>query len=138
MTTAFLIWAYLGLGNFIIAMWVITVFTSIGFVFWYVRRLINIDYNTPRLEEPAAYAELHKKARSIYPYKTLFVFILITTFYPSISDLKYIIGGTVLIEGGKMIADSKEAQKLPDNIIKAANTFLTKVNDEKKKSDKSE
>lgn len=52
--------------------------------------------------------------------------LLFITLYPDKEDLALIFGGTALVH----VAQTEEAQKLPDNLLKAANAFLEGVYEE--------
>lgn len=50
-------------------------------------------------------------------------FLVVDSFYPDKEDLAFIFGGAIAVD----IATTEEAQKLPDNLLKAANSFLEGV-----------
>ena len=54
--------------------------------------------------------------------------ILMNVVVPSKDDMKYIIGGSVLWNTTTSVLDSDEAKKLPNNVLKAANTLLEEFN----------
>lgn len=56
---------------------------------------------------------------------SLFITGGLRSLYPSDSDLRYIIGGTALFN----VSNTEEAQKLPENVLRAANNFLEKYQD---------
>ena len=59
----------------------------------------------------------------VYPCVAL---TILSSFYPSKSDLAWIAGGTAAAS----IASSDEAKELPDNLLKAANAFLAGLNED--------
>jgi hypothetical protein len=52
--------------------------------------------------------------------------------YPSKHDLKYIIGGSLVVNGVKAASDIEGVEKLPENLVNAMNIFLEKAVEETK------
>ena len=60
----------------------------------------------------------------------LLITSLLSVLLPDREDIKFIAGGYAVVKSAQYIADSDEAKKLPDNILKLANKFLEDVTGE--------
>lgn len=65
-----------------------------------------------------------------FPRKTAIVWILLCCIYPSTEDLKYIIGGALVINGVEAAKDIEGVSELPANMVGAMNHFLESVTEE--------
>ena len=59
-----------------------------------------------------------------------FFILFITLFYPSVDNMKVILGGSTAIVIGSSVADAEGADKIPQNVVNAVNTFLEKIDEE--------
>lgn len=59
--------------------------------------------------------------------KTIITVIILTAMFPSEKTLKYMAGAYVTQESYEYVMSSDEAKQLPDNVLKAANSFLKDI-----------
>lgn len=86
--------------------------------------LLATDYEKNNIKVQEAFNKVFKK-----PLKWLLpICIAIVLLVPTKDELYFIVGGSALITVGT----TEEAKKLPDNVLKAANTFLEKLQENKK------
>ena len=121
MEAAFWIYLYLTIGNLA---WVVELatFVAIGAsIFWVVAWLHEADPD----EDPefATFSKWTKRA-----IITALSLLVVSTFYPSREDLAWMFGGATVYS----LTQNEEAQKLPDNVLKAANTFLEGISEPEK------
>ena len=67
--------------------------------------------------------------KKYYPLKTVIFICVVTIFYPSKDDLKYIIGGAIVWNTIESAKDIEGIDKLPENLVNAANHFLETTQD---------
>lgn len=137
MNEAILIWLYLTGGKIIVFYWVAASLLSIlAFVSW-----ISASSDIQIYADSYKYDWGKKKVDSAnktldfiknrFPYKTLVLIGVLTLFYPTQNDLKYIIGGAVVWNGIEAAADIEGIERLPENLVNAANSFLENVSEKK-------
>lgn len=117
--TGILIWLYLILGKLSGVLIALLIIYSILFI------IVTINYasiadiydreSTEFIEAKNAFNKLLNQWKSV----TIAILLIIT--YPSIDNLKLIIGGAVAIE---VIQNTEGLDKLPQNIVNAVNAFL--------------
>jgi hypothetical protein len=49
---------------------------------------------------------------------------------PTNKDIKYILGGTIAVEGASLFMNAEGADKIPDNIVAVVNEFLEETKGE--------
>ena len=124
MNEAIFIWLYLSVGSLvgvIEAVLVILVVASVVAAFF-----------TPIIcmETDKSVSELLSGVYKYAPKKALLLALFLVCLYPSKDDLKYIIGGSLVINGVQAASDIEGVEKLPENLVNAMNVFLEKaVND---------
>lgn len=102
----------------------ISLFLIISFFIFIMSFVGTIGYKDDNLIVRETFNKFLKK-----PLKwVLPICIAIILIVPSKEDMYFILGGSALIAVGK----TEEAKKLPDNVLKAANTFLEKLQENKK------
>lgn len=119
MEYAFWIWLYLTIGNLgwvIVLLW--TVALMGGLIAAFAGEACNFDKDCSGW---GIYIALKRTA--ITALVLALIFSLIASAYPSRTDLAWIVGGA----GAIHLAQSEEAQKLPDNVLRAMNSFLEGV-----------
>ena len=121
MNEAIIIWLYLSLGNLfggglLIAIVCVTVVALFAFAIYESER---------SHDEPDAGFYIKK----YYPLKTVIFICVVTIFYPSKDDLKYIIGGAIVWNTIESAKDIEGIDKLPENLVNAANHFLETTRD---------
>ena len=120
MSEAFLIWLYLSLGalieNTMVMLIVVITFWFMGYATFYTDGMQNRNTKV----------ETNMKRTSC----VILVSILLSSFYPSKDELKWIIGGAVVWNVAEAGVQSEELQALPDNVLGAMNHFLESVQDE--------
>lgn len=138
MNEAILIWLYLSLGSMVTLFWFMFTFAVI------VTVVMGINYTSTlsaygdsadqeytwavlEIDKVKHYPDLFKK---FLPLKTVVFCMLVALMYPSKDDLKYIIGGSVAFNAVQAMGNLKGADKLPQNLIDAANRFLESAKEE--------
>ena len=119
MSEAILIWVYLSLGNFVTIWTVFLIFLILG---GGVTAFI-ICAIEDSLEPLTNFID---KVKPYLPIKTMVVMTLISIAYPSKEDLKYIIGGALVVNGAQAASEIEGIEKLPKNLVNAMNVFLEK------------
>lgn len=123
MNTAFWIWLYLAIEDLTtVACFAVTTV----YLIWLIAVAISLD----------TYDKEEKATRMLY-FKSVLkrmwipaVFIVLVTLVPTRDDLKYIIGGAVVVGAASAASDIKGMQELPENLVNAANAFLSGVAEE--------
>ena len=121
MNEAIIIWLYLSLGNLFGGGLLI----SIGCVTVMVLLVSGLYQGEKSSKEPDAIVYIKK----YYPFKTVIFICVLTIFYPSKDDLKYIIGGAIVWNTIESAKDIDGIDKLPENLVNAANHFLETTQD---------
>ena len=119
METAFYIYLYLTLSK------VIVLFEAAIALFIAISAAYCVAYSISLMDDeeiPSAIKGAYTKLAKVIIFVCLPIYLL----FPDKEDIAYIFGGTALIS----IAQTEEAQKLPDNILEAVNVFLEGVADE--------
>ena len=75
-------------------------------------------------------SELLNSVNKCIPKKALLLALFLVCLYPSKDDLKYIIGGSLVINGVQAASDIEGVEKLPKNLVNAMNVFLEKAVEE--------
>jgi len=122
MLEAFLIYLYLTLGNVVV--WICIFAIAYALVMFFGLFLVYLD----------KYADDDHKSlyrKCLYP-KTFLFFLLLVCMYPSKNDLMFIVGGSVAINGLQSASEIEGIKELPENLVNAANYFLTEVTKEEK------
>lgn len=126
MEYAFWIWLYLAVGKLVwvvILAWVVA--AALGLLVFMLG--IESDFGKSLTFEGAPTDDsrnfLWAKRLSIKAFCLSITLSLIGSLYPSKEDLMWIIGGAGVIH----VAQSDEARKLPDNVLRAMNSFLEGV-----------
>lgn len=134
MEYAFWIWLYLAVGNLgwvVFLAWVVAVVLG-AFAFMLG---IESDFGKRLTLEGAPTDDsrifLWAKRFSIKAFCLSITLSLIGSLYPSKEDLMWIIGGA----GAIHVAQSDEARKLPDNVLRAMNSFLEGVGEPKEEGE---
>ena len=133
MNEAIIIWLYLSLGKFFGVSWVLI---GIGVTALIIYALITfVEGGSYSIERDVwVYDKEKEQVKTVFKYvpmKTIFMILLLSFFFPSKSDLKYIIGGAAVWNGVEAAQDIKGVEKLPENIVGAMNHFLEKTQEEK-------
>ena len=121
MNEAIIIWLYLSLGNLFGGGLLI----SIGCVTVMALLVLGLYQSEKLSDEPDAIFYIKK----YYPLKTVIFICVLTIFYPSKDDLKYIIGGAIVWNTIESAKDIEGIDKLPENLVNAANHFLETTQD---------
>lgn len=124
MNEAIWIWLYLSFQN--LMFWLIFLFTIIAAITT-IAGIIARAESAKDTDDYRFGLKMHHNAKTAAVL--LSIVVSINAFLPSIDKWKYIIGGAVLFN----LAKTDEAQKLPTNILEAANVFLEKIKEESKK-----
>jgi hypothetical protein len=125
MNEAIFIWVYLSVGNIV---GVLNFVLSISTVFFLVAVLFSpIIVEDSDLE---SFSDFVCVIKNHIPIKTIILALLIVVLYPSKEDMKYIIGGSIAINGVQAADDIKGAKELPENLINAMNHFLKETQKE--------
>jgi len=123
MNEALLIWLYLGLCK--IATLYATVFLVVAMV---AGVFGSLSYLMPLYEKEKQ--ENLDKMKAVYgavPVKTLVFLFVICLMVPSKDDIKYIIGGALVVNGAQAAAEIEGVEKLPKNLVNAMNVFLEDI-----------
>lgn len=112
MEIAFWIWLYLFIGNL---GWIVVA----SGVACAALMLASIGVYDSVMGASDGVKKLHKRLLK-WSIVSVFVTGLIASAYPSPRDLQWIIGGAVTYH----VIQNEEVQKLPENLLKATNTFL--------------
>jgi len=123
MSEAILIWLYLSLGN-IFSGGALIVICGALFIWLFFGSMIMSTELDKSAEEVM---DVHKK---YVPFKLILLIAFLTALYPSKDDLKYIIGGSLVINGVQAASDIEGVEKLPENLVNAMNVFLEKAVDD--------
>lgn len=124
MGTAFAIYIYLALGQILSAVSIISTLGGVAYAVLFIM-CTGASEGGENEYDPAACKCYARCKRALKPVLvTLSTLILLNALYPSKDDLEFIAGGTVVL-------NSEEVQKLPDNLIRAANSFLEQVSEDK-------
>ena len=115
MTTALLIWAYIALGNLI-------TFLMIIFILGVIIAIPFVIITTVEGYGAEQFKNFKHKGKL---FLGLTMFVLLTSAYPSTSDLKFILGGTAIVA----MTQVEGVSELPENLVSAANQFLEGVVD---------
>jgi len=115
MSTALLIYLYVLFGN-LRGLAIFFIALCLFFVLFSPMLFVFID------DEEEALITIKKIAKKLF-YWVAIPSIMLIALYPNKEDLILIVGGTALIS----VAQTEEAQKLPENVLKAANAFLEGV-----------
>lgn len=127
MNEAILIWVYLSLGS------VVEIFKFLLIVL-VVTGVVTACFAPLILDEiDKTFSETWDDVYKYIPTKTLIFAILLTVLYPSKEDLKYIIGGSLVINGVQAASEIEGVEKLPKNLVNAMNHFLEDVAENDKK-----
>lgn len=123
METAWLIYWYLSIGKLITTVLIISIMLSMVFFFvaivkWFI--WANDDFDET---EDIFMAWVRRWKIFVIP---CLVSLFINAFYPRAESLAYIFGGAALVS----VAETEEAQKLPDKVLRAVNVFLEGVAEE--------
>lgn len=140
MNEAILIWLYLSLGGMITLFWCMfalagVVAACMGLNYAIIESTYGEhaesgnDWAIKEMDKIKSYPGLLKK---FLPFKTTVILILVALMYPSKDDLKYIIGGSVAFNAVQAMGNLEGADKLPQNLIDAANRFLESAKEEEK------
>ncbi len=133
MNEAFLIWIYLILGNVLeLATVIICIATGCFLLFVIFGALERIDVSDHNKDKWKNYRGMIKSTWAQMPIKTTALFVVIILAYPSREELKYIIGGSLAVNGAKAASDIEGVDKLPKNLVNAMNLFLEKAAEENK------
>lgn len=119
MEYAFWIWLYLTIGNLA---WIIVLLWIVAFIGGFAAVFAGEDCNFDK-DSHGWGLHIALKRTATGAFVLAFVFSLIASAYPSRTDLAWIVGGA----GAIHLAQTEEAQKLPDNVLRAMNSFLEGV-----------
>ena len=121
MNEAIIIWLYLSLGNLFGGEFLLFI-SCVTAIALFVLALYQGERSR---DEPTAGFYIKK----YYPLKTVIFICVLTIFYPSKDDLKYIIGGAIVWNTIESAKDIEGIDKLPENLVNAANHFLETTQD---------
>jgi len=131
MSEALIIWLYLSLGSFVsFVVAVIIIFIAAFCVYILIRALHTSEismYEEGYSDKWQRYKSTNISIIGKIPKKTVFLLLVIIWAYPSKDDLKYIIGGSLVINGAQAASDIEGVEKLPENLVNAMNVFLEKA-----------
>ena len=106
-------------------------------IFLFVRYMISADkasYDRLYPDGKKNHEDLKKKHVELKRNKTLvsmvLLFVFLTTFLPSESDIKTIIAGGLIWKGGKATSEISGIEQLPENLVRAMNGFLEGIIDD--------
>ncbi len=120
MNEAILIWLYISISDAITSAVVVSFVALVASGFSILTFWVN--------EDDTATATMWAKRAAIVWVSFLFM----SSFIPSKEDIKYIIGGAAVWNSAEYLASSEEAKQIPDNILKAMNSFLEETQKEDK------
>ncbi len=136
MNEAILIWIYLILGNVLEFATVIICIATGCFLGFVILSAIDVSdhnkYGDKYDDKWKNYRGMIKSTWAKMPIKTTALFVVIILAYPSGEELKYIIGGSLAVNGAKAASDIEGVDKLPKNLVNAMNLFLEKAAEENK------
>jgi hypothetical protein len=136
MSEAILIWIYLSLGNASnLATVIICIATAcfLGFVIINAIGVAEMSVNEVGYDDRwENYKGMIKSTWAKMPTKTAALLMVVILAYPSKEDLKYIIGGSLVVNGAQAASDIEGVEKLPKNLVNAMNVFLEKAVEETK------
>jgi hypothetical protein len=120
MTEALIILLYFAVQDVVETAVLISIFSTLAYTVWWVFALVSKDDDTP-VPTPSSKGWTANRVAWIF----LPIWLLAAAI-PDTEDLKYIIGGAVAWN----VAQTEEAQRLPENVLRAANSFLEKIDAE--------
>jgi len=129
MSEAILITFYLGIVNIAEAYSIMFIMFVITGSFVGGMSYILTDSESKREESSGRIKKIYAKI----PVKTLLFIFAFCLMIPSKSDFKYIIGGSLVINGSQAVSQIEGADKLPKNLVNAMNVFLEDVADKESK-----
>jgi hypothetical protein len=136
MSEAILIWVYLSLDGLVtLSIVAISIFTAFVGVFFVINATIVAEMSPREDGYDTRWSDYRKMMKSTWdkvPTKTITLLMVIILAYPSKHDLKYIIGGSLVVNGVKAASDIEGVEKLPENLVNAMNIFLEKAVEETK------
>ncbi len=136
MSEAILIWVYLSLGGLVtLSIVAISIFTVFFGFFVVINATIVADMVAREEGYDDRWSNYRKMIKSTWdkvPTKTIALLIFIVLAYPSKDDLKFIIGGSLVVNGVQAASDIEGVEKLPENLVNAMNVFLEKAVEETK------
>jgi hypothetical protein len=129
MNEAILIYLYLVLGSLIEVMLFAGVIGSVAWGFLFIGSDGDLVFD--QTEEGTGE---YKMQRGLNLFGKLSIIVLITgsllaVLYPDKDDLKWIIGGAIVWNGAETASQMESVQRLPDNLVNAANHFLESIED---------
>lgn len=129
MTTALLIWAYITLGK-VLSLAVVLSWVAVGlYVILFFTCWLDFEDNYHGQSSREDFFSVWKK-RAKFVIILLVSCLFLNSLYPEKEDILYIVGGTVVLESGMWLMGNEEAQKLPNNVLSAANHFLQSFENE--------
>ena len=120
MNEAIIIWLYLSLGNLFGGAWLL-------FCGGFSLSVLSLWIESDSFDSDDSFVIFYLK--KYYPLKTVIFICLLSIFYPSKDDLKYIIGGAIVWNTIESAKDIEGIDKLPENLVNAANHFLETTQD---------
>ena len=131
MNEAIMIWLYLSLGG-VVKLATLAICCALAFfcTFALFNALVTSDIGCCSNDYNDRWVNYRLRIKMIWgkmPTKTIILFVIIILAYPSKDDLKYIIGGSLVINGAQAASDIEGVEKLPENLVNAMNVFLEKA-----------
>ena len=131
MSEAIVLYLYLALGGVVTALMTLAVVVLIVYGALYIGLALdsNLGRETNREKRPTSEARAFKSVDRYRDKVVVFlVFVaLAVSFYPSKEDLKWIVGGALLING---VQNIEGIERVPQNTINALNGFLGSLDKE--------
>ena len=124
MNEMILIWVYLSAGS------LVGVIEAVLVVLLVVSVIAACFTPIIFMETDKSVSELLNSVYKCIPKKALLLALFLVCLYPSKDDLKYIIGGSLVINGVQAASDIEGVEKLPKNLVNAMNVFLEKAVEE--------
>lgn len=129
MSTAFWIWLYLVVGKLASPGPIVLLCCLAAMAGFCIFMHLSIDEPSNAEKIFSSSVHIGKKVGVV-----IVVLILINLLYPTKNDLALIFGGSLALD----LAQTEEAQKIPENTLKAINTFLEAVADQDQTKEKAQ
>jgi len=130
MSEAIMIWVYLSLGSVVTIGWMLISLTIISAIFLAIYFSSDYEYRDRIPKDWEIAKNRMMVIKKYYPIKSIILITALVILYPSKDDLKYIIGGSLVINGAQAASDIEGVEKLPENLVNAMNVFLEKAVDD--------
>lgn len=129
MSEAILIWLYLGLGNLLPNLLLVSLVVAVPFFVILGASAAHSEMGqSTHSGDKSVIALYNKLIRLVKPVVVTLVLLLVAvSLYPSKDDLKWIIGGALVWNGASAASNIEGIEKLPKNTVDAMNHFLESI-----------